>query len=291
MSCRLRLFSRFSNRSLAVAARLQEEATSCGIVALKEAYSLTSSIRIMSVSLKYVAELEHVREVSLLGTADLVFWKDRLQKEKMVPAESDGKAQLLVIAADAKFRGIRFKELSFSVLVSQHGDGIRQAGAYLARAYNSCRFFAFCERVFFSTPYHYGDVQLSASSLSSIRLGRDEKVIFRAEMQADPSLPRREPSRSGEDGWEGPVFLPEKRRGENREGHAFFAKVRGYTRTYPFLPSRDVVTIEPTPECEIFQALIDSHFAGKEWAVREDATHAKSKTYKRSDVVAALVRG
>ena len=37
------------------------------------------SVRIMPSPIKWVAERSHVRDVSLLETADLAFWKDRLQ--------------------------------------------------------------------------------------------------------------------------------------------------------------------------------------------------------------------
>ena len=40
----------------------------------------------MSLGIKYVADLKHVREVSLLGTADLAFWEDRLRGEGLAPA-------------------------------------------------------------------------------------------------------------------------------------------------------------------------------------------------------------
>src|SRR5690348_9916827 len=108
----------------------------------------------MNTSVKWAAQVAHVREVSLLGTADLAFWKDRLLKEDLQPAESDGQAQLLIIAANLKYMGIRFRELSFSVLVSRLEAGVQQDAAYLVRAFNSSRPFAFCERVFFSTPYY-----------------------------------------------------------------------------------------------------------------------------------------
>lgn len=117
----------------------------------------------MNTPVKWAAEPAHVREVSLLGTADLAFWKDRLMKEDLLPAESDGQAQLLIVAADSKFMGVRFRERSFSVLVSRQEEGTRQDAAYLVRAFNSCRLFAFCERVFFATPYNHGDVRVSAS--------------------------------------------------------------------------------------------------------------------------------
>jgi hypothetical protein len=244
----------------------------------------------MNTAVKWAAELAHVREVSLLGTADLAFWKDRLLKEDLLPAESDGQAQLLIVAADAKYKGVRFRELSFSVLVSWLEEGVRQDAAYLARAFNSCRLFAFCERVLFSTPYYHGDVCVSASFPASIRLVKKGEVIFQAEMGGDGSRLNREPSRRREDGWEGPIFLPENRRGKDRRGKWFFAQLRGNTRTYPFLHSKDSVTIRPSPDSEVLQALRDSHFVAKEWVVRENASHAKSKTYTRPAVLPGVTR-
>ena len=104
-----------------------------------------------------------MREVSLLGAADLAFWNDRLAREDLAPAERDGKAQVLVISAEGKFRGFRFRELSFSVLVAPPDARVGRDAVYLLRAFNSRRFFAFCERFFFSTPYYPGDVRVSAS--------------------------------------------------------------------------------------------------------------------------------
>jgi hypothetical protein len=237
----------------------------------------------MSTAVQYVADLAHVREVSLLGTADLAFWEDRLRKEGLAPAGRDGKAQLLIVAAEAKFMGVPFREVSFSVLVSPPGPGASQDAAFLAQAFNSCRLFAFCERALFSTPYYYGDLRISTTAPVSIRLARGGAVVFEAEMRAGPSAPRRAPSRSGEEGWEGPVFLPGGRRGKGGPGKLLFARIRGHTRAYPFLPAEDAVTIRPSRGAEVLQALVDSQFAGKDWAVREDARHAKSKTYTRAE--------
>jgi hypothetical protein len=240
----------------------------------------------MSTPVKWAAELAHVREVSLMGTADLAFWKDRLLKEELRPAENDGRAQLLIIAADSKFMGVRFRELSFCVSVARRPDGgTRQDAAYLVRAFNSCRFFSFCERVLFSTPYDHGDVRVRASLPTSVHLVKRGEVVFSAEMGADLSGLGREPSRSGEDGWDGPVFLPEGRRRGGRQGKLFVARLRGYTRRYTFLPGTDSVALRALPDSEVLRALRDSHFLAKEWIIREDATHAKSKTYTRADLL------
>lgn len=241
----------------------------------------------MNNPINWAAELAHVREVSLLGTADLAFWKNRLTKENLFPTERDGQAQLLIVAAEAKYMSVWFRELSFSVLVCQQENGNRQDGAYLIRAFNSSQCFAFCERVFFSTPY-YGDVRLSASFPASIRLMKKGEVVFQAEMRADIARPDRQPSRRGEDGWEGPVFLPENRRGKGCQGNLFFAHIRGYTQIYSFLPEQDSVTLSPAPDSEFVQALLDSHFVAQEWGIRADATHTKSKTYKRAEVLGGV---
>jgi hypothetical protein len=243
----------------------------------------------MQIPVKWVAELAHVREVSLLGTADLAYWKERLQTEKLCPAERDGQAQVLISAADAKYWGKRFREVSFSVLVSPpsvppHSELNQQNAAFLLGAYNSLRMFAFVERAFFSTPYNYGDVRVSASLPAFIHLALNGQTLFRAEMAADGVGPRREPASHGEDGWQGPVFLPEKNRGQDRPEKLFFTRIRGQTSVYPLLPAQDVVAIEPSPASEVLQALKDSHFLVREWLVRPDAAHAKSKTYKRTDL-------
>src|SRR5262245_46140651 len=155
----------------------------------------TLSVRIMNKPVQWAAELAHVREVSLLGTADLAFWKARLLKENLRPAEQDGQAQLVISAADSKYRGVRFRELSFSVRVSWLEERTRPDAAYLVRAFNSCRLFAFLERVFFSTPYYHGDVRVSASLPPSIHLVMQGEFVFQAEMAADGSALERAPSR------------------------------------------------------------------------------------------------
>lgn len=231
----------------------------------------------MNKPVRYVAELAHVREVSLMGSADPVFWKDRLKAEGLVPVEEDGKARLMVIAADLMYMGIRFRELSFSVLVSHPGPETRRDAAFLVQAFNSRGLFAFCERVFFSTPYRYGDVRVSLSP-PSIQLMHDHRMRFRAEPAV--SEPR-EPSSLGEDGWEGPVFLPRVSGRSNGPRRLFFARVQGITRTYPFRHSEDSLVIRPSPNIPVLQALVDSRFTGETWHIREDARHAKSKTYKQ----------
>jgi hypothetical protein len=140
----------------------------------------------MSAAIKWTAELAGVREVSLLGSADLDFWKRRLEIEGLEPAERDGHAQILVIAADLKFMGIRFRELSFSVLVSPPASGDWRNAAYLLGAISSFRFFAFCERLLFSTPYQHGDVSVSAALPVSIHAGRKDATLFRAQCTPTP---------------------------------------------------------------------------------------------------------
>ena len=241
--------------------------------------------------IKWAARLEHVREVSLLGTADLTYWTDRLREEGLNPVERDGRALLLIVAADSKYMGIRFRELSFSVLVARPDDrGTPGDAALLIRAYNSCRLFAFAERVFFATPYDHADVRVSVLLPASIQLTQNGEVAFRAQMAADDSGAERPPVRCREEGWEGPVFMPRTRRGKCRRGSWFVARLRGDTRAYPFLPSRDRLVIRPSADRGVFRALRESDFAATEWIIRADAAHAKSRTYPRTDELPGVTR-
>jgi hypothetical protein len=231
-------------------------------------------------SIKWAAQLAHVREVSLLGTADLQFWTDWLRTEDLRPAECDGKAQLMVIAADAKYMRLRFQELSFSVMVQPQDSDAPQGAVYLVGAFNSRRFFAFCERVLFSTPYEYGGVALSTAMPAAIELARDRQTGFRAAMNTGRAT-QRETLRACDDGWEGAVYLPSKGRQKRRADKLFFARLSGFTKVYPFVAGTDWLTIEPTVNSTVLRAIRDAQFVAKEWVIREDAEHAKSKTYKR----------
>lgn len=232
--------------------------------------------RMTAKSVQIVATLPQVREVSIVGTATYGFWADHLGVQNLTPLKVDGRAQILLMATDARFKGIRFQELSVSISLAP-GDRPGQqlgAGAYLARAFNSSRLFAFCERKLFRTPYFYGPVEVRASLPASVRLTRKREPLFRAEMGTGgaPESPGVSPY---EQGWEGPVFLP--------SGRLFFARIRGAAQVVAFRPSRDALEIRPPKKLLVLQALLDSEFTATHWLVRPDAVHQKSKTYEVSE--------
>jgi len=238
----------------------------------------------MSTPVKFVAALKGVREVSLLGTADLPYWQQVLAKEGLVATERDGAAQVMVVAADSRFRGISFREVSFSVLVAPPADVPGREVAYLVAAFNSRRLFALSERLFFSTPYRHADLVVSASAPPpvAIEVRRRGRLHFAAQMATEAADPAGRVSDASEGGWEGPVFLPAGGRGAKAPGRYFVARISGRTHRRPFAESKDSFTIMSSREDAGFTALRDSGFVPREWAVRVDAEHAKSKTYTRT---------
>lgn len=223
----------------------------------------------MTQGIEYVAELPHVRDVTLLGTADLDFWTERLRAEGLTPLDEGGRAQVIVIAADAHFMGLSFQEVSFSVLVSPTER--HDAGSFLLQAFNSRRFFAFCERTFFRTPYAFAGIRVSAADAASIEATRDRDIVFRAAMGGG-AAPEKSQSSPLEKGFAGPVHLPGRR--------LFYAEVRGEARSIAFQPSRDTFDLRPAGDLPMLQALLDARFEPARWLVRHDARHAKSKTYR-----------
>ena len=148
----------------------------------------------MEKPIKYAAQLSHVREVSVVGAADLGFWKRRLQRESLSPIEHEGRARVMVIAAEARYMGLKFREVSISVQAFANAGGIKQEGAYLLQAFNSSKLFALFERKFFSTPYQHADVEMAAGVPSRIEVldDYDREVLFRVVMKADrPGAPPR----------------------------------------------------------------------------------------------------
>lgn len=230
----------------------------------------------MSNPVRYIAESRHVREVSLLGTADLMFWTERLRQERLVPTDHRGGARILVTAAEMTFRGLRFTEATFSIFVCVPEQEDQREAALLLQAFNSSRLFAWCERKLFSTPYRHGRCRVSPVSICILE--RDQ-IIFEATMRPSAVLGQRLHLRGH--GFEGPVFLPNF---EGGNGGVFFVRISGGTETYPFVKGQDSIRIVARSTSDVFQNLLDSNFSGEQWLMRPDATHARSTTYQRGQL-------
>ena len=241
----------------------------------------------MSTTPRYVAALSNVSEVSLVGTADLAFWKAHLSGGALAPAESEGKARLLISASAAKFMGLPFAEFSVCVLVVPPVDRGWKDAAYLVHAFNSRRFFALCERVLYSTPYYHGRVRVTAAFPPAVEVCAEDGATYHASLRRGASERPPGPSRSATECWNGPVFLAGRGGGEGTARRVFFAKLQGLTRAFPYAPARDTVEITSASAGSVFQMLIDSRFEGREWIVREGATHARSKTYLAPEAIAS----
>jgi hypothetical protein len=74
--------------------------------------------------------------------------------------------------------------------------------------------------------------------------------------------------------WEGAIFLPDTRREKY-----FIGKLSGKSKVCPFTET-DLIELQPDAEHDVFELLINSGFAGKQWRMRSNAFHAKSKTYR-----------
>ena len=61
-----------------------------------------------SKNIRYLAELKHVHAVSLIGTSGFGFGSDFLKRETLVPVRWGDAAQLLAVAAEMGYLGIRF---------------------------------------------------------------------------------------------------------------------------------------------------------------------------------------
>ena len=221
----------------------------------------------------YIAELHDALEVTLLATADLGFWRDRLQEEGLVPHDRGGQAELFISAVSSRFRGVKFSELSISAAVSDRPDGATRDGFYFFSAFNSSRLFALVERICFHTPYRRARVAVNADSSPSIKVVMSEAILLHAEKSASSSA-----IRTSQEMWEGRIYLPRRR--TRKPSKVFFARISGQTETYAFARGSDIFTPNPNGSAAI-RWLLESQASGVEWQIRRKATHARSKTYDR----------
>ncbi|HZN60727.1 MAG TPA: hypothetical protein VFD71_21815 [Planctomycetota bacterium] len=230
---------------------------------------------------RYIARLTHVREVSLRGSADLAFWERRLRSEGLAPVPRAAKAEIVVLAAAARFAGKAFTEVSFSVAASEMETAEGTDGVFLIQAFNSSRLLTFCERVFFSTPYVHAECFASASAPVQIRVAMRGGAVFSAQQgsgdEQGRDLSRKEVERS-----ELSIFLPRTRPHKGRRGGMFHALLEGPLRTYAFQPGADTMILRPPAGPSPIRDLVESGFAAEEWSVREDGEHARSATRRRN---------
>ena len=223
---------------------------------------------------KYVAEIRHVHEVALHGSADLACWTDRLQEQGLRPITENDRAQVVFTAVSAKWMGIPFRELSFGVLVRADWHIGYDQGIYLVHAFNSSRLFAFCERTFFRTPYYHSNVRIDASLPVSITAASNTQKLLEAKMRCDME---REAISSANESWEGPIYLPSEL-GDPSDSHRFFwARLAGQTQSYPF-DGEDTAEFYPAKVHQVLGWLLETDFRAERWSRRTDAVHARSKT-------------
>jgi hypothetical protein len=238
----------------------------------------------MTTRVKWAAELNHVREVSLVGFADSLYWQNRLANENLQPTDREGRVPVMIVTAEGKFMGLRFRELSISIVLATSPDAWTLTPCWLAHAFNSNRFFAFCERVLFSAPYEHATVHLEHDFPAAVSVARHGHIVYQAAMKADASPTARVSSREGQESWAGQIILPHTGRRSDQHAKMFLARIEGETHRYPFLADEDTITIQPRSDTDVLRSLLESKFIPHEWVIRTDATHAKSKTYSRDEL-------
>jgi hypothetical protein len=213
---------------------------------------------------KYIAEINGGREVTLVCAADYEYWQSRAANEQLTIASVNGAAEVWLSAVQLRWMGVRFNELSISVRLEADNSVL------LITAFNTSRLFALSERLFFSTPYRQERVEINTQPPEQFVLYDGVKTALAARHGSGSEV------QSHNELWEGAIWLPSARPGASRK--YFYARLGGETRVSPFNPSSDTLEIQPSRH-PITQTLIESRIRGVEWRVRPNASHARSKTF------------
>ena len=218
---------------------------------------------------KYIATIHDVRELCLVGHADLHFWSDRLASEGSSPADINGHAELWLSAVELKWMGTRFRELTVAVRLDPDHDAVPRV--FLVAAYSTSRMFAWCERAFFQTPYQYAPINLHASQPRSFELRSADHTTLSAESRANAA------TASADEIWTGRILLPTA--GTHGQRKLFHAQLSGQTEIAPFNSATSQLMLRPSHDQPVVQLLAKSNFTPNEWRARQSATHARSKTF------------
>lgn len=222
--------------------------------------------------IKFAARISNVLEVTVAGYVETAYWQRKLQGYHFQPAGSNGQTPVLISATSARYMGSPFRELSISTAVENLDDLASQPGYFMVQAFNSSAPFAWVERNLFRTPYEHGDLRVQGQPQAEMVLSRRGKTLLAAGM----AVGQRSPETSLDEDWLLPIFLPGHAAGTQRY---FFARLSGHTQVYPFLSGRDSLDLQ-AQSIPGLTWLQESGFTPKEWRIRLNASHAKSKTYQ-----------
>ena len=220
---------------------------------------------------RYLAEVEGL-EVSLIATAEFGYWEERLRRENLRPYSADGRAEFLVSSISTSFLGVKFRELVFAVTVSESPGSDARDGYYFPAAFHSSPLLAWIERTAFRTPYRPANLQSTYEPQAGVRLSDRDGVLLEA-VRTSSEVPTRV-----EEPWEGPIYLPTPR--GRTAPLVLFGRFRGAVEVSPFAAD-DTFRITGTERHPILRDLVDSNLTPREWRVRPQAIHARSKTYSR----------
>ncbi|MBL8095962.1 MAG: hypothetical protein JNL73_17430 [Anaerolineales bacterium] len=216
---------------------------------------------------RYSVKIHPVREVRLVGRADLLYWRRVLEAEALTPLETDAQAVLMVTASASRWWGQAFCECTVSVAIASPDDPTTLRAQYLVQAFNSLAAFAWVERTLFRTPYAHGIVELDPTPPCRLSLAQNGRVVFEARTRQAPT-----DVAPVDDVWEGPIQLP------GSPARHFMARLEGTLHAYPFRAGADEIHIAPAPNDSIFRRLSDSGFVGRQWLTGVAGTHARSET-------------
>jgi hypothetical protein len=228
-----------------------------------------ANVPTLAMPVKYVAEIKNVREICLIGSADLEFWKVHLGQMRLSPTNFAGHARIYISAMKLKWMGIAFEELSIAIPIDPPASNT--PSVYLVSTFSTSRLLAWCERTFFQTPYEHAQITMQADQPWSFHL-RDDTLSTLA-VHCRSTLP----ISTVEDDWTVSIFLPSASQSSHRK--FFHAKLTGPVQLAPFTATSAQFELQPSLQQLAIQLLVDSHFTPTEWRVRPSATHARSKTF------------
>jgi hypothetical protein len=196
------------------------------------------------------------------------YWQNRLKDARVFPYNQQGKAALAISATELHTMGRSPNEFTIGLTVCERPAADSPDALYLVQAFNSLRSFAWIERTFFNTPYDLARIHVDERPPAKVRLEDRAGLIFNVQMKT--STP---PTATRDEMWQGKIYLPQA-------GKYFVAKLGGRTEIYPFLPGADTLQIFARDQYPVFQWLLESNLVAKEWHIRDDAVHARSKTFQ-----------
>jgi hypothetical protein len=224
---------------------------------------------------KYVRE--GIKEFIVVGSASAEHWENILYPQDLSPKRNRDRVPIRLSHTLSSWMSKWYFELRVYVELSMSHHQHNEEGLYLVWVMNTSPFISFIERTFYNMPHRSGQVAMQLEKPPVAQVKVEDQYLWQGKISSREDKLRDHEIYTEKQLWQGPVFLPDKKRGLKTDRRFFEASFEGQTKILPFSEQVDSFTLSDSLNHPLGHHLNESGFRIEQWHLRHAATHKRTR--------------